>query len=60
MQLDRKTVRKYLNMTHLSPQRPRRHTSQTTKLSPYRAYLLERGLDGQRTVRQLWRELLDL
>lgn len=59
MQLDRKTVRKYLEMTHLSPQRPRRHTSQATKLSPYRAYLLARGLDGQRTVRQLWRELLD-
>ena len=28
MQLDRKTVRSYLKTTHLSPQRPRRHTSQ--------------------------------
>jgi len=60
MNLDRKTIRKYLKTEHLSPQHPRRHTSQTTKLSPYRAYLLERGLDGQRTVRQLWRELLNL
>jgi DNA-binding transcriptional MerR regulator len=59
MQLDRKTVRQYLSMNHWSPPRPIRRTSQVTKLSPFRLYLLERGLDGQRTVRQRWRELLD-
>lgn len=59
IQLDRKTVRKYLNTETLAPQRPVRRQSQTTKLAPYRDYLLERGLDGRRTVRQLWRELRD-
>jgi transposase len=58
-QLDRKTIRKYLNTERLSRQHPARQPSQTTKLSPYREYLLERGLDGQRTVRQLWRELAE-
>jgi hypothetical protein len=57
MALDRKTIRKYLN-TERCPdgQRngPRRRVS---KLAPYQEYLLQHGLDGQRTIRQLWRDI---
>ena len=51
--LDRKTVRKYLDLTTLSDV-PR---IRSNKLEPYKAYLLEHWQNGQRTVKQLWLDI---
>jgi hypothetical protein len=53
--LDRKTVRKYLNADQWPNWHYPRH--RVSKLTPYRAYLLEHADDGQRTVRQLYRDI---
>jgi hypothetical protein len=53
--LDRKTVRTYLN-TNQCPDGHKPHRRRSSKLEPYQAYLLEHA-DGQRTVRQLWRDI---
>ncbi len=55
LQLDRKTIRKYLQA--ISPPTGRRRRKETLALTPYEDYLLQHGFDGQRTVRQLWRDL---
>ena len=55
LQLDRKTIRKYVNA--VSPPTGRRRRKETLALTPYEGYLLQHGLDGQRTVRRLWRDL---
>ena len=55
LQLDRKTVRKYIQAT--APPSGRRRRKETLALTPYEDYLLRHGLDGHRTVRQLWRDL---
>jgi transposase len=57
--LDRKTIRKYLNTNRCPGGRRRRSSTRANKLAPYRDYLLKYGLDGQRTVRQLWRDIQD-
>lgn len=57
--LDRKTIRKYLNSDCCPGGQRRRSSTRANKLTPYRAYLLKYGLDGQRTVRQLWRDIQD-
>ena len=54
LQLDRKTVRKYIQAT--TPPSGRRRRKETLVLTPYEDYLLQNGLDGHRTVRQLWRD----
>ena len=54
LQLDRKTVRKYVNA--VAPPSGRRRKNNLL-LTPYADYLLHHGLDGQRAVRQLWRDL---
>lgn len=59
MHLDRKTIRKYLNTDRCPGGQRRRSSTRTNKLTPYRDYLLSYGLDGQRTVRQLWRDIQD-
>ena len=53
--LDRKTVRKYLNADRCPNGYFRRH--RVSKLTPYQAYLLEHAGAGQRTVRQLYRDI---
>jgi transposase len=57
--LDRKTIRKYLNSDRCPGGQRRRSSTRANKLTPYRDYLLTYGLDGQRTVRQLWRDIQD-
>lgn len=57
MGLDRKTIRTYSNAERCpSGQRngPRRRMR---KLAPYQDYLLQHGLEGKRTIRQLWRDI---
>jgi transposase len=57
MDLDRKTIRTYLNAERCPDgQRngPRRRVS---KLAPYQDYLCQHGLAGQHTIRQLWRDI---
>jgi transposase len=56
--LDRKTVRKYLNLTDLPAYRPERR--RFSKLLPYQDYLLEHWQNGRRTVRQLWLDIREL
>lgn len=56
--MDRKTVRKYLNLTTLSAYRPQRR--RFSMLLPYQAYLLEHWQNGRRTVRQLWLDIRQL
>jgi transposase len=56
--LDRKTVRKYLNLTTLPAYRPQRR--RFSILLPYQAYLLEHWQNGRRTVRQLWLDIREL
>ena len=53
--LDRKTVRKYLKLTTLPADRPRR--PRFSQLRPYQAYLLEHWQNGRRTIRQLWLDI---
>jgi transposase len=53
--MDRKTIRKYLNLTALPAYRPQRR--RFSKLLPYQAYLLEHWQNGRRTVRQLWLDI---
>ncbi len=53
--LDRKTIRKYLNTDHCPNWHYPRHRA--SKLTPYQAYLLELAAAGQRTVRQLYRDI---
>jgi hypothetical protein len=53
--LDRKTVRKYLNADQCPNWHYPRH--RVSKLTPYQAYLLEHADDGQRTVRQFFRDI---
>jgi len=55
LQLDRKTIRKYVQA--VAPPTGRRRRKETLALTPYEGYLLQHGFDGQRTVRQLWRDL---
>ena len=55
MNLDRKTIRKYLNAQYCPG--GKRASKRVSKLAPYHGYLLGHGLDGQRTVRQLWRDI---
>ncbi len=54
--LDRKTVRKYLNLDAL-PTFQRGARQRFGKLAPYQSYLLEHWQQGRRTVRQLWHDL---
>jgi transposase len=56
--MDRKTVRKYLNLTTLPAYRLQRR--RFSKLRPYQAYLLEHWQNGRRTVRQLWLDIREL
>ena len=53
--LDRKTVRKYLQLTVLPAYRPQRR--RFSKLLPYQGYLLDHWQNGRRTVRQLWLDI---
>ena len=55
LQLDRKTVRKYIHA--VTPPTGRRRRKEILALTPYEGYLLQYGFDGQRTVRQLWCDL---
>lgn len=58
--LDRKTIRKYLNSDRCPRGYRQRSSRRTNKLTSYRDYLLTYGLDGQRTVRQLWHDIQEL
>lgn len=53
LQLDRKTLRRYVEAARC----PDGQHSRGRQLAPYQAYLLRHGLDGQRTIRQLWRDI---
>lgn len=55
LQVDRKTIRKYVQAT--APPTGRRRRKENVALTPYEGYLLQHGFDGQRTVRQLWHDL---
>ena len=55
--LDRKTIRKYLNTDRFPDWHSNGSPKRSSKLAPYKDYLLSHGLDGHRTVRQLWRDI---
>ena len=55
--LDRKTIRKYLNTDRFPDWYGTDSPKRVSKLAPYKDYLLSHGLDGHRTVRQLWRDI---
>ncbi len=53
--LDRKTVRKYLDLEVMPAYRP--HHRRFSALLPYQDYLLQHWQNGRRTVRQLWLDI---
>ena len=55
--LDRKTIRKYLNTDRFPDWYGTDSPKRVSKLAPFKDYLLSHGLDGHRTVRQLWRDI---
>jgi transposase len=57
LDLDRKTIRKYLNTDHCPDGQRNGQHRRVSKLTPYQDYLLQHGLEGQRTIRQLWRDI---